>query len=575
MNRSNPNTLSIAYTYGLLPPRTKEELDLVAAQLRLVHRFRNEVVTLYLRYDRAYHAVVDRDPEVRHTLGQLESCETKIKHAEEETAAYHQIYKTADTPTELEEEITKCKRDKEKLYKQLAAARKTSAACSKKQIKQWRDTLYASLKIARQVANNEWGLASGSYNSILNTIQTAYSNHIENPGEHGLPKRRSFSIPQDGRIVVQTHHNVWGCLRGTSISDEGVYRTLRMYVGKVNGKYKFVNFPLYMHRPIPDGYTVKCIIVKATKVGPDLKYSCTLQLESPEGAVPTPTRPTQNFIGFDLGWRWLKNEEIKLRKGKTGIGEIRRVAYSVDDAGNKTDYAVGARVLGLVRRANELRGTIDSARNAYKNHIGELHKGGYFPKTWPDWALGRLRSAIHPKTKSPKHLTLLFGWWAANRFTGDEVEFEKLQRYEKHQRHLKQWEVRNRRKAANRRKNLYLEIGKQIAKTYSVVAFEDVDLRTLAKRKPIEHKSEELSGRTLRAAVAPGEFRAAVKQQCAKYGAKFVQVPAAGTSQVCPWCSHRNKWENNKAKEQTCSKCGETWDRDYIGAYNVLQRASE
>ncbi|WP_406508627.1 RNA-guided endonuclease InsQ/TnpB family protein [Streptomyces sp. NBC_00212] len=71
----------------------------------------------------------------------------------------------------------------------------------------------------------------------------------------------------------------------------------------------------------------------------------------------------------------------------------------------------------------------------------------------------------------------------------------------------------------------------------------------------------------------PGERRRQLAYKCPMYGAALVAVGAAGTSQTCPVCHHRDPASRNSRDTFRCTNCGHVDDADHNAAAVTLHRA--
>jgi transposase len=75
-----------------------------------------------------------------------------------------------------------------------------------------------------------------------------------------------------------------------------------------------------------------------------------------------------------------------------------------------------------------------------------------------------------------------------------------------------------------------------------------------------------------RVIVCPSSFRAAVENYCKREGISYKRGDCADTSRICPdpKCGKYNK--GSSARIIACTGCGRMWDRDDVGAINILNR---
>ena len=130
------------------------------------------------------------------------------------------------------------------------------------------------------------------------------------------------------------------------------------------------------------------------------------------------------------------------------------------------------------------------------------------------------------------------------------------------------------RHAANVRTDFNHQISNYLAKTYAVVATEDLALRNMTASaagtveqpgKNVRQKSV-LNRELLR--MAPGQFNRFLEYKCRREGGEHVRVNPAYSSQECRKCHHVDK-ENRKNQavfKCTNPECGHTENADYNAA---------
>ncbi|MEV5938365.1 transposase [Streptomyces sp. NPDC051994] len=71
----------------------------------------------------------------------------------------------------------------------------------------------------------------------------------------------------------------------------------------------------------------------------------------------------------------------------------------------------------------------------------------------------------------------------------------------------------------------------------------------------------------------PGERRRQLAYKCPRYGSVLVAVEAAGTSQTCRVCHHRDPASRSDRDTFRCTNCGHVDDADHNAAAVTLHRA--
>lgn len=132
--------------------------------------------------------------------------------------------------------------------------------------------------------------------------------------------------------------------------------------------------------------------------------------------------------------------------------------------------------------------------------------------------------------RSPFRVALLYRRRAEWAQASDDALIESLGAWLRQDRHLADWESSEREGYYRRRREQYREEAVRLARRYNTIVLAKRDYRRgRAERMPEDGPATEgHEGRVKARDAAPGEFCAAVKQAAAKYGARVVEVAVAG-----------------------------------------------
>lgn len=120
-------------------------------------------------------------------------------------------------------------------------------------------------------------------------------------------------------------------------------------------------------------------------------------------------------------------------------------------------------------------------------------------------------------------------------------------------------------KVANQRKDFLHKLSYNLAKDYSVIAVENLNIRNMVRNRKWSKSISDAGW---------GMFRNMLGYKCEKYGGLFIKVEPKFTSQDCSYCGNRVK-KSLSVRTHICTKCGTVLDRDHNASLNILQKAKE
>ena len=120
-------------------------------------------------------------------------------------------------------------------------------------------------------------------------------------------------------------------------------------------------------------------------------------------------------------------------------------------------------------------------------------------------------------------------------------------------------------KVANQRKDFLHKLSYNLAKDYSMIAVENLNIRNMVRNRKLAKSISDAGW---------GMFRNMLAYKCEKNGGLLIKVEPNFTSQDCSCCHNRIK-KSLSIRTHICTKCGTVLDRDYNAALNILQKALE
>lgn len=340
------------------------------------------------------------------------------------------------------------------------------------------------------------------------------------------------------------------------------------------GKPIWAEWPMIMHRPLPQGCRIKnATVTRAPKGIREVEWFVTIAVELPE-SIPHRQRkiPEGGKVAVNLGW---------CQRPDGGI----RSGYLVGDDGWEQEVTVPPRVISALEKASRIRGYRDDNRNQLVAAFLKWRDSVMCtPYTIPDWFVERTKHI--EQWKSFRRLHDLALEWRKNRWEGDSGGFALFDRfptkemrtsrdwrsvgwrYRDH--HLWRYEDGLRRHALGHRKETYRILAARLGERYRTLVIDDTDL-SLFKRSEVEGKHRPAQIGHQQNLAAPSELRQALTNV---YGTRVVTTSATNGSVTCNACGHQNEIERTTPDRHiTCSKCEARWDQDANACRNALARS--
>lgn len=297
---------------------------------------------------------------------------------------------------------------------------------------------------------------------------------------------------------------------------------LLLRVGSDGRAPVWAEWPVILHRPLPDDARIKWAKVVAERVASHLRWSLHLTLEVPGPLAQSPV--AGGVAAVDLRW-----SRVTTAEGEDQI----RVAGWCDSDGGGAEIYLDRGVAGQLAKASDLRSIRDQNFNTALTALASWLRA---QDTLPDEM--RERAERISTWRSAGRLAALILWWREHRFSGDVEAFTLAEEWRSHDKHLWEWEANSRRKAIARRRDGYRVFAAHLARTYDTLVIERLDLRALAAVPAPESERENIPiGRAQRVEAAPSELRAACVHAFAAAGKAVVTVPPSGpaTSLLAAW----------------------------------------
>lgn len=618
---------TLVYRYGLQPPA--HNADLARRHLRAAHRYRNLLIEAERGRRAAMRVAEQADPAlagVDVAIGWLDSeCQSLARQAKQARSAGRTRAIAQQLRAELRESRARLKRAKRgrSLYRawwlrpRLQAERdriNNLAAELKRNIRQHRRDLTGEL------------LYHGTYSGVESAVDASRKAPLWDGGEPNDPRflrwrgeryRYDEGEAAEGTLGVQLQGGAtWAELSDgshtraqiaprTRVRDRscrpgrpGVHRrcspgrctlhdrdpdrrrgqlggrgtrqamTLRLRQESEGREPVWVEWPMRIHRPLPDGALVTWIDVHCRTtpgdIGPREEWYATLRLRLPE----QPRRNDGLAVAVDVGWRALADGSL-------------RVGYWVGEDGRHDQLVLSPGLLAALTRADGIRAARDRLYEQLVRGLADWIDAtpAPFRPAWLSDARRRMADSRRVRWRSPRHMRRLMRQWrsadvpapAAPRPAPSEVH-ERLCVWSRYDDHLAGYESGQRRKAQRRRQDHYRRFAAWLSERYDVVVLEDFDKRT-TNRTALTEDGAQTEGvalhHTQRLAWTSG-LCTTLKSRFGQRGI-WIEVVAANTTQSChvDGCGGVLDGDAADGIVQRCTS-GHVWDQDENAARNML-----
>ena len=570
------------YKYGLRPPTGNRQL--VIDQMRAAHKYRNTLVEI----ERARRAKLREFLSAQPTLGPAEALvraaeaelEAVLGEVRKERAATHRR-----SESQPQRDRIKAAREARKIAKDaLRAAR--FAIRADKTAEAFRNQVEEEFAQKRRDARAACGTYWGSYLLIESADEAARKQPLYDGAEPNDPRfvpaafasnmvgvqlqggiscEEIFSPNETQIQVAPVDERAWNAPRWCERRRLS-FTTLKLRVGSnPNRSPIWAEWPMQMHRALPEKSRIKAASVTLKRVGPKEYWHLNITVDMTNTpAVNIPAR-IDSAVAVDIGWRQ--------------IGDELRVASWGDQQGHAEELRLTDKQIYEIRRADELRATRESGfAKAHMELVGFVKAA---KETLPDWL--KLATETLPQWRSAGRLASLCLKWRDERKACSEnnpgykepahlaAAFDALEKWRFHDHHLWSWEAHQRRRSLGWRRDVYRCFAKRMAEGYSTLVLEEFDLRKIARRPATDQSPENETARSNRQLAAVSELRGALIQAFQSFGREVAFVSAVDTTRTCHECGSVEKFDAATILTPTC-KNGHTWDQDVRAWHNLLDR---
>lgn len=556
------------YRYGLLAPTMNGKL--VKEQMRAAHRYRN--------------ALIEIECARRDALRRLLT-ESGLRELEEETAAANEAVHAAAAAAREARMTVQSKSEPIDARQRMRDAREVSRRAldalrvrrrevrENHAVQRAMDEINERAARLRRGARALCGVYWGTYLLVEDADHRARAAALYDGAQPNNPRCSRFVGA--GRVGVQIQkgfpcETLFGSdarLRVAPV-DSGAWHSMRrgerrqlsrttlsLRIGSEGRDPIWAQWPMLMHRPLPEGSIVKRATVSVRRRGPRDEWAVEITVDVADEILAVQrTDSNESAVAIHIGWRAIGNE-------------LRVAAWAGSD-GRSGELRLPASLLGAFAKVEELRSIRDRNLAAARDALsGWLAAAASIPEWLREATVGIMEWRV------PSRLAVLAKQWRNVRFVGDEKAYEALEAWRYHDYHLWSWEDSQRIHALRARRELYRIFAAQLAREYVSIVIEDFDLRVVAKRHLVEDASIEWRGlRRNRQAAAVSELRASLQNASKSRSARIELLDTRSFLQPCHACGSKERFDSVEPLDHSCSGCGAIWDRDSNAALVLLQR---
>jgi hypothetical protein len=333
---------------------------------------------------------------------------------------------------------------------------------------------------------------------------------------------------------------------------------LSIRIGSDGRRPVWASWRVDMHRPLPDGAVLKEVAVHCRKEGPFSKWFATFTLDAP-AKVRGGSCAGSGTVAVDVGWRVM--------------GDELRVAGWQDATGARGELRLSAKDLALLRAPEALRSQRDLRFDVARGRVNAWLRAN--STILPDWL--RLASANIHAWRAESRLAGLHGRWRGARFGGDVEIYDVLSNWASRARHDWAVESQARGQALRRRREKYRVWAAQLATRYDTIVIEKFDKRKVAKRpdtdaqcaQTAEQIARDEYARAHRVLASTSELCGCLVDAGRSRQSAVLAMPCADTTRTCPTCGLVESRDAAASVSLTCD-CGAAWDQDVDGAPSIL-----
>ncbi len=498
------------YRYGLLPPT--EGAERIADQMRLAHRYQNQLVEIERARRLAVRAVMGTHVDVETAAAIVAGHVAELARLRTEVQTTKAAGRTRKVPPALADQIgaVKIALTAARLEMKTAKHTATTDPVIVAALAQIHEDVAARLRAARAACGLYWGtylLIEQAHDAARKAILDPHFRRWTGDGAVGVQLQGGLLVADaidgtDTRLQIRTPLLPVPGRKGKPRP------LVALRIGSTEGRDPIWGlWPLIYHRPLPSDGVIKWAKVVRRRVAAHDEWSLHVTVETETIDAPIASRTE---VAVDLGWR---QAEDTLRAGGWA-----------DDLTTTHDILVDRSAIGMIAKVEDLQSIRDKHMNAVRSQLLDWREQ---QELLPLEHAEQLK--FLPQWKSPGRVAFVAIWWREHRIDGDAEILATLEAWRKQDKHLWLWEVHARRRALARRREQYRLLAAALATQYETLVIERLDLRSLAEIPPPEsERDSHPKARSQRFETAPSELRGALVNAFRARGRTIVTVAPAG-----------------------------------------------
>lgn len=524
------------YKFGLLPPT--ENADRVRDLMLAAHQLRNQLVEIENNFRWALRLLTADLPEVE----AVAAIDAQRLDLEARLLGARKVSGSRKPPSELVAERAQLKaasKEARALAKSARAQRATDPSFIlalselEERAKLLRKLAYEASYVGRITA---WGTRALVTEAVKQSAATTpLHSNLRFRSVHGAKFHIGVTAPSAG---AETFHQVVaassspGGRRGRAI--------LRLRVGSDGGRAVFAEFPMTLHRSIPQG--------KIVQVTASLKMEANRERWTAEFTVVEADSKPEHGIGtvaVNVGWR----------QRPTGV----RVLTCVD--GEREWFVeMPLRIGEQLEKASSVRAIRDANQNKMAPAVLPA-----LAASWIPWLPEAVAYAHAWRSHRRWHSLFL-----RLREAGLGDEFPALRDWYHQDLHLWQWEAAQRRKAVNSRNDFYRTVAAKLSTQYDTVLIAKSDRARAAMDKGVPDAAQHN-----RVQAATYDLELVILRAFRGRQGTIQVLPSENKTKTCHACGDVCEFDAARNLEHACEHCGAAWDQDINHCWNLREHFRE
>lgn len=554
----------LIYKYGLLPPTINAEL--VNDQMRAGHHYRNTLVEIERERRRRISEVMssheDTEPlvaEISRLAKERDDAREQIKRTRAKAKARVESADSRAHVRELGAQL-KAMRDRFKEAKR-AIVTDFNVAARLAEIEQWSRT-----RVREERA--KCGVYWGTYLLAEQAADQARKSKTPPQFQRWTGEGRVSAQLQGGlgldELEKDTQLQIHEAPDHRTGRRAGTRRFLRLRVGSDGRKPIWAEWPMTMHRPLPEGSRIKTVTVQRRRRDcRRWEWTVCILVDIPEASRRA--APADGAVALNLGWAQMAQ----------GV----RAGYVLGTDGYEQEVLTPQSVIDRIRKAESIRSIRDLNLDAMRLALVEAMR--QIP-VLPDWLQARailsrpdennvcaINWHITHWRSAARFAALAFAW-RSQRFDGDAQAYEPLEAWRYRDEHLQRYEAGLTRGALGHRKEGYRILSAMLAKRYRTLVIDDTDLRAMQRSPaPESERTEIATAKRNQRHAAGSELREAL---VSAFSGRVIKLSAVDVTRTCHLCHSIEQWDRvASGRLHTCSNCAVQWDQDANACHNLLR----